>query len=104
MIPGSPEYAGINLTRPPRQSSLLYAEPLLWFHWSSRAGNGCQPMQTPSGCSRAASSSILHRGSGRKGSVSSNVQPPGKGLYLIGDIDWGDSGGGNLPGVVSALK
>ena len=55
-------------------------------------------------CNRAASTSILHRGSGRKGSVSSRMQPPGQGWYITGDIDWAGSAGGNLPGVVSASK
>ena len=76
---GVREFAGINLTRTPRQSSLLYAEPVPRSHWSPCAGNSCQPMQTPSGWSRAAS---LRRfcigGSGRKGSLSSNVQPSGE--------------------------
>lgn len=44
--------------------------------------------------------SILHRGSGRKGNVSSNMQPSGKDLYMVGDA-LGQQRRVKLPGTVS---
>lgn len=51
--------------------------PLVVLRWKR-----CQPMQTPSGRSSAASFNILHRGSSRMGRVCSNTQLSGMDSYI----------------------
>lgn len=58
--------------------------PLAPLRWKR-----CQPMQTPSGRSRAASFNILLRGSRRMGRVWSNTQLSGLDSYMAGNKESG---------------